>query len=115
MGITDGVREKLKMSVKTLASWSAHTRSTCLFYGLSEGVAGFCLYKRPDMFHSLKVAALAFKLSADVACNPWLLVGVCTYSHCVDDVIDALIESQLLMWCTPQCHRKSPGTYSNLC
>ena len=28
----------------------------------------------------------------DVACNPWLLVGVCTYGHCGDNVIDALID-----------------------
>ena len=27
----------------------------------------------------------------DVVCNPWLLVGVCTYGHCGDDVIDPLI------------------------
>jgi hypothetical protein len=27
--ITDGVRERLKMSVKTLASWSVHALSTC--------------------------------------------------------------------------------------
>ena len=28
VGITDLDRERLKMSVKTLASWSAHARST---------------------------------------------------------------------------------------
>ena len=28
VGITDSVRERLKMSVKTLASWSAHALST---------------------------------------------------------------------------------------
>ena len=28
VGITDSDRERLKMSVKTYASWSAHTRST---------------------------------------------------------------------------------------
>ena len=28
VGITDSDRERLKMSVKTLASWSAHARST---------------------------------------------------------------------------------------
>ena len=28
VGITDSVRDWLKMSVKTLASWSAHARST---------------------------------------------------------------------------------------
>ena len=31
-------------------------------------------------------------LIADVAYNPWLLVGVSTYGHCGDDVIDALID-----------------------
>jgi hypothetical protein len=48
----------------------------------------------------LKAAALAlflffiylFELNADVACNPWLLVGVCIYSHCGDDVVNALID-----------------------
>ena len=29
VGITDSDRERLKMSVKTLASWSALARSTC--------------------------------------------------------------------------------------
>ena len=28
VGITDSDRERLKMSVKTLASWSSHSRST---------------------------------------------------------------------------------------
>jgi hypothetical protein len=27
----------------------------------------------------------------DVACNPWLLVRICAYSHSGDKVIDALI------------------------
>jgi hypothetical protein len=29
VGIPDSDKERLKMSVKTLASWSAHARSTC--------------------------------------------------------------------------------------
>ena len=29
VGITDSNRERLKMSVKTVASWSAHAWSTC--------------------------------------------------------------------------------------
>ena len=29
---------------------------------------------------------------ADVACNQWLLVGICMYGHCGDDVVDALID-----------------------
>ena len=29
VGITDSVRERLKMSVKTLDSWSVHALSTC--------------------------------------------------------------------------------------
>jgi hypothetical protein len=43
------------------------------------------------MFGTLKEAALAIYLRADVACNPWLLVRICTYGHCGDNVIDALI------------------------
>jgi hypothetical protein len=30
VGITDSVRDRLKMSVKTLASWSVHAQSTRL-------------------------------------------------------------------------------------
>jgi hypothetical protein len=40
----------------------------------------------------LESSSSTLELSADVACNPWLLVGVCTYGHCGDDVIDALID-----------------------
>ena len=55
----------------------------CLFDGSSEasGIES----------RSLKEAALPFS-SVDVACNPWLLVWVCTYGHCGDDVIDVLID-----------------------
>ena len=42
-----------------------------LFDGLSAGIVGFL---------------------RSVACNPWLLVGICTYGHCEDDVVDALID-----------------------
>ena len=41
------------------------------------------------MSRSLKAAALAFSLVRKL---PWLLVGICTYGHCGDDVVDALIE-----------------------
>ena len=39
----------------------------------------------------MKATALAFS-GAAVACNPWLLVGKCTYGHCGDDIVDALID-----------------------
>uniref|UniRef100_A0AAZ3QW65 C2 domain-containing protein n=1 Tax=Oncorhynchus tshawytscha TaxID=74940 RepID=A0AAZ3QW65_ONCTS len=35
---------------------------------------------------------ISFRFSGNVACNPWLLVGVCTYSHCGDNVLDTLID-----------------------
>ena len=41
----------------------------------------------------------------DVACNPWLLVGICTYGHCGDNVVDALIDEAM----TIQCHWMNPG------
>jgi hypothetical protein len=28
----------------------------------------------------------------DVACNPWLLVEICTYGHCGEDVSNAFID-----------------------
>jgi hypothetical protein len=31
-------------------------------------------------------------IDADVACNPWLLVGLCTYGQYGDAVIDAVID-----------------------
>ena len=46
VGITDSDRERLEMSVKTLASWSAHARSTLvnvdLFKGLTHISCGEC-------------------------------------------------------------------------
>ena len=57
----------------------------------SEGIAGFLKNFRISLpYH--ESGSLRFKLDADVACNPWFLVGKCTYSHCGDDVIDALID-----------------------
>ena len=58
-----------------------------LTYPLSvkAGVAGF---ERKSLLES---GSSSLQLSADVACNQWLLVGICTYGHCGDDVVDALI------------------------
>ena len=55
-----------------------------LFDVLSEGITGFIISVR------VRVPLLESG-SLDVACNPWLLVGLCTYGHCGDDVVDALI------------------------
>jgi hypothetical protein len=35
---------------------------------------------------------MADVLLPNLACNPWLLVGICTYGHCRNNVVDALIE-----------------------
>jgi hypothetical protein len=43
VGITDSGRERLKRSVKTLASWSAHVRRTRP--GNLSGLANFYLFK----------------------------------------------------------------------
>jgi hypothetical protein len=58
---------------------------------LSEGIAGFLIsfWVRVLLLES---GSSALQLRADIACKPWLLVGVCTYAHCGDDVIDALID-----------------------
>jgi hypothetical protein len=53
----------------------------CLFDGLSGGIAVFLISGSSNL-----------KLSPDVACNPLLLVGVCSYGHCGDEVINALID-----------------------
>jgi hypothetical protein len=58
---------------------------------LSEGIAGFLLSVRISL-PLLESGSSSLKLDADVACNPWLLVGICTYSYCGDDIIDALID-----------------------
>ena len=44
------------------------------------------------MIPLLESGSSTLQLSAAVACYPWLLVGKCTYGHCGDDVIDALID-----------------------
>ena len=43
VGIMDSDRERLKMSVKTLASWSAHAHSTCR--GNPSGLVNVDLFK----------------------------------------------------------------------
>ena len=63
----------------------------CLFDGSSQGIAGFLVSFRVRVPH-LESGSSTLQLSANVACIPWLLVGVFTYSHCGDDVLDALID-----------------------
>ena len=63
----------------------------CLFDGSSEDRAGFLISLRVSV-PLLESSRSTLQLSADVTCNPWLLAGVCTYGHCGDDVIDAIID-----------------------
>ena len=63
----------------------------CLFNGSSEGIAVFLISFQVRVPH-LESGSSTLYLSVNVACNPWLLFGVCTYSHCGDDVPDALID-----------------------
>ena len=63
----------------------------CLFDGSEEGIAGFLISFRVRV-PLLESGSSNLWLSADAACNPWLLVGVCMYDHCEDDIIDALID-----------------------
>ena len=58
-----------------------------LFYGSSEGIAGFLI-----SFPLLESGSSSLYLSAAAACNPWFLVGISTYGHCWKDVIDALTD-----------------------
>jgi hypothetical protein len=69
----------------------------CPLDGSSEGIAGFLISFRLRVPH-LESGSATLQLSANVACNPWLLVGVCTYSHCGDDVLDALIDKAIDLW-----------------
>ena len=63
----------------------------CLFDGSSEGIAGFLIsvWISVPLLESL---SCSLSLSADVVCNTWLLVGICTYGHCGDGVVNALID-----------------------
>ena len=63
----------------------------CLFDNSSAGIAGFLISFWFGVL-LLESGSSTFYLSADVACNPWLLVEICTYSHCGDNVLDALID-----------------------
>ena len=53
----------------------------CLSDGSSEGIAGFLISVRISVLLLLKRPLY-----------PWLLVGICTYGHCGDGVVDALID-----------------------
>ena len=63
----------------------------CLFDGSSEGIAGF-LTSFQVRVPLLESGSSTLYLSADDACNPWFLVGICTYSHYGDDVINVHID-----------------------
>ena len=51
----------------------------CLFDGSSEGIAGFIISVRISL-PLLESGSSSLQLDADVACNPWLLVGICILS-----------------------------------
>ena len=55
-----------------------------LLDGSSEGIAGFLISFRVRV-PLLESGSSILELSVDDACNPWLLVGLCTYGHCGDD------------------------------
>ena len=60
---------------------------------LGTGTMVVCLKHSDRNRLKISVKPLAScMLRVDVACNSWLLVGVCTYGHCGDDVMDALID-----------------------
>ena len=56
-----------------------------------EGIAGLLISGWVRVL-LLESGSSTLQLSAHVACNPWLLVGVCAYGHCGDDIIDAVID-----------------------
>ena len=61
-----------------------------LFDGSTEGIVVFLLrYQISIPLLESRSSSLYF--DADVACNPWPLVGKCMYDHCGDDVVDGLI------------------------
>ena len=60
-------------------------------HGSSEGIAGFLISVRIRV-PLLERGSSPFYVSADVACNPLFLVGICTYSHCGNDIANALID-----------------------
>ena len=62
-----------------------------LFDGSSQVIAGFLISFRIRVL-LLESGSSTFYLSVNVSCHPWLLVGVCTYSHCGDNVLNALID-----------------------
>jgi hypothetical protein len=58
----------------------------CLFDGSSEGIAKFLISIRiSDSL--LESGSSSLWLSADFACYPWCLVGICTYSHYGNNVM----------------------------
>ena len=63
----------------------------CLFDGSLEGIAGF-IFSVQGRVPLHESGSSTLYLSADAACNPRPLVGVCTYGCCGEDFIDALID-----------------------
>jgi hypothetical protein len=63
----------------------------CLFDGSSEGIAGFLISFQVSL-PLIESGSSSYSLDAHVACNPWLLVGICTYSHCGDNIVDSFID-----------------------
>uniref|UniRef100_A0A4W5RRQ1 Claudin 7a n=1 Tax=Hucho hucho TaxID=62062 RepID=A0A4W5RRQ1_9TELE len=74
VGITDSDRERLKMSVKTLASWSAHARST-----RPGNLSGPAASLPPSLSLSLTILLLLSLLSLSCSLSsPWcVFVCVC--------------------------------------
>ena len=78
------------MSVRVVGFNLSPVLMLCLF-GLFNSVAGFLVSVRISvpLFES---GSSSLELDADVACNAWLLVGICTYTYVGDDIVNALID-----------------------
>ena len=62
-------------------NWCRHA-----WFGVACIVAGFLISVRIRV-PLLESGSSSLELSTDVACNPWLLVGMSTYGRCGENVV----------------------------